>query len=365
MGSPSSREVLVATCSTAGAAALQSAGAGDSREAPGSPVPRERRTCPEQRHSVAFRLSSLQVQHWVQPSGPAVNSPLCSSSTSRSAPGRAPGLRLSSPLESLSSREIFPVVGSKPGISLGLAGLEMPACVREELGGAFVPAAPSCPAHTLERLSQLHRPSGSFDLGDPLGRRMSNEYNSLHDPHLQAYHQRKDNVQWLKRQGLVTSDGNVGLDAMGLIKTVPSQRGSRAQRRVCRGAAPLPPGPAVSGRRSAQPASQRLGDFCPRLSTGGLLAEGVQPVQAVPDHAQAGGRESVHPRAGQQSGVFTDTQRPEGSPSLPPSSRGWSRALSWARGTPQHAGPGALVQPTARHNLLSPCRRSLRDTCPS
>ncbi|KAK2520879.1 hypothetical protein Q9233_011515 [Columba guinea] len=120
--------------------------------------------------------------------------------------------------------------GSKPVFSRGKLGekvkaeergLEMPACVREELGGAFVSAAPSCPVHTLERLSQLHRPSCSFDLGDPYSRRMSNEYNSLHDPHLQAYHQRTDNLERLKRQGLVTSDGNVGLDAMGLIKTVP------------------------------------------------------------------------------------------------------------------------------------------------
>ncbi|KAK2529019.1 hypothetical protein Q9966_009351 [Columba livia] len=77
--------------------------------------------------------------------------------------------------------------------------------------GVKIPVTPgSKPVFSRGKLGEkLHRPSGSFDLGDPLGRRMSNEYNSLHDPHLQAYHQRKDNVQWLKRQGLVTSDGNV------------------------------------------------------------------------------------------------------------------------------------------------------------
>ncbi|KAK2528993.1 hypothetical protein Q9966_009326 [Columba livia] len=77
--------------------------------------------------------------------------------------------------------------------------------------GVKIPVTPgSKPVFSRGKLGEkLHRPSGSFDLGDPLGHRMSNEYNSLHDPHLQAYHQRKDNVQWLKRQGLVTSDGNV------------------------------------------------------------------------------------------------------------------------------------------------------------
>ncbi|KAK2520580.1 hypothetical protein Q9233_011216, partial [Columba guinea] len=82
----------------------------------------------------------------------------------------------------------------------------------------FAAAALSCPAHTLEHLSQLHRPSCSFDLGDPLCRLLSTEYNSLHDPHLQAYHQRKDNVRRMKREGFITSDGNVGLD-VGLVKT--------------------------------------------------------------------------------------------------------------------------------------------------
>ncbi|KAK4812578.1 hypothetical protein QYF61_009750 [Mycteria americana] len=44
----------------------------------------------------------------------------------------------------------------------------------------------------------LHQPSGYFDLGDPCCRLLSTEYNSLHDPHLRAYHKRKDNLQRLK-----------------------------------------------------------------------------------------------------------------------------------------------------------------------
>ncbi|XP_075023153.1 fibrous sheath-interacting protein 2-like [Calonectris borealis] len=55
----------------------------------------------------------------------------------------------------------------------------------------------------------LHQPSGYFNLGDPYCRLLSTEYNSLHDPHLQAYHKRKDNLQRLKREGYITSDGKV------------------------------------------------------------------------------------------------------------------------------------------------------------
>ncbi|KAK2520588.1 hypothetical protein Q9233_011224, partial [Columba guinea] len=77
--------------------------------------------------------------------------------------------------------------------------------------GVKIPVTPgSKPVFSRGKLGEkLHRPSGSFDLGDPLGRRMSNEYNSLHDPHLQAYHQRKDNLERLKSQGFLTSNGNV------------------------------------------------------------------------------------------------------------------------------------------------------------
>ena len=57
---------------------------------------------------------------------------------------------------------------------------------------------------------QLHQPSGYFNLGDPHCRLLSNEYNGLHDPHLQAYYNRKDNLRRLKRGGYVTRDGKVG-----------------------------------------------------------------------------------------------------------------------------------------------------------
>ncbi|XP_049653465.1 trichohyalin-like [Accipiter gentilis] len=56
---------------------------------------------------------------------------------------------------------------------------------------------------------KLHQPSGYFNLGDPYCRLLSTDYNSLHDPHLRAYHKRKDNLQRLKREGYVTSDGRV------------------------------------------------------------------------------------------------------------------------------------------------------------
>ncbi|KAK4812572.1 hypothetical protein QYF61_009744 [Mycteria americana] len=73
----------------------------------------------------------------------------------------------------------------------------------------------------------LHQPSGYFDLGDPCCRLLSTEYNSLHDPHLRAYHKRKDNLQRLKREGYITSDSKVGLH-VGLIKTALIKRGSQS-----------------------------------------------------------------------------------------------------------------------------------------
>ncbi|XP_049653154.1 fibrous sheath-interacting protein 2-like [Accipiter gentilis] len=74
---------------------------------------------------------------------------------------------------------------------------------------------------------KLHQPSGYFNLGDPYCRLLSTDYNSLHDPHLRAYHKRKDNLQRLKREGYVTSDSRVGL-GIGLIKTVLLKRGSQS-----------------------------------------------------------------------------------------------------------------------------------------
>ncbi|KAM6106516.1 uncharacterized protein FYN12_014888 isoform 1-T1 [Phoenicopterus ruber ruber] len=77
--------------------------------------------------------------------------------------------------------------------------------------GVKIPVLPgSKPVFSRAKLGEkLHRPSCSFDLGDPYCRLMRTEYNSLHDPHLQAYHNRQDNIRRLKRAGYVTSDGQV------------------------------------------------------------------------------------------------------------------------------------------------------------
>ncbi|XP_019466694.1 fibrous sheath-interacting protein 2 [Meleagris gallopavo] len=64
-------------------------------------------------------------------------------------------------------------------------------------------------SHSATHLFQLHQPSPYFDLGDPYCRHLRAEYNSLHDPYLQDYHNRKDNLQNLKNRGLITEDGKV------------------------------------------------------------------------------------------------------------------------------------------------------------
>ncbi|XP_054074721.1 fibrous sheath-interacting protein 2-like [Rissa tridactyla] len=68
----------------------------------------------------------------------------------------------------------------------------------------------SKPVYCRAKLGEkLQRPSGFYDLGDPHCRLLRTEYNSLHDPYLQDYHNRKNNFQRLRRQGLVTRDGRV------------------------------------------------------------------------------------------------------------------------------------------------------------
>ncbi|XP_075302171.1 fibrous sheath-interacting protein 2-like [Opisthocomus hoazin] len=71
-----------------------------------------------------------------------------------------------------------------------------------------VPCRPSPPVRHEVGL-QLHQPSGYFNLGDPCCRLLSTEYNSLHDPHLRAYHQRKNHLHRLKTEGRVTGDSRV------------------------------------------------------------------------------------------------------------------------------------------------------------
>ncbi|XP_036982346.2 fibrous sheath-interacting protein 2 [Artibeus jamaicensis] len=60
------------------------------------------------------------------------------------------------------------------------------------------------------RLSEkLFRPSYDFNLSDPYCRLLGNQYKSLHDPHLRAYHTRKDILRRLKKGGYITSNNKI------------------------------------------------------------------------------------------------------------------------------------------------------------
>ncbi|XP_070788074.1 fibrous sheath-interacting protein 2 [Pituophis catenifer annectens] len=56
---------------------------------------------------------------------------------------------------------------------------------------------------------KLYQPSATFDLSDPYCKIMAPKYKSLHDPHLRAYYKRKDNLQRLKKSGLITDKNKV------------------------------------------------------------------------------------------------------------------------------------------------------------
>ncbi|XP_073074648.1 fibrous sheath-interacting protein 2 isoform X2 [Manis javanica] len=56
---------------------------------------------------------------------------------------------------------------------------------------------------------KLFQPSYGFNLTDPYCRILENQYNSLHDPHLRAYHQRKDILGRLKKGGYITNNNEV------------------------------------------------------------------------------------------------------------------------------------------------------------
>ncbi|XP_047902311.2 titin homolog [Anser cygnoides] len=77
--------------------------------------------------------------------------------------------------------------------------------------GVKIPLVPGTkPVFCRTKLGEkLHQPSAQFNLGDPYCRLLRTEYNCLHDPHLQAYYNRKDNLQSLKSKGYITSDGKV------------------------------------------------------------------------------------------------------------------------------------------------------------
>ncbi|KAM6040314.1 uncharacterized protein LJ206_020388 [Theristicus caerulescens] len=115
---------------------------------------------------------------------------------------RQPGTRSSSEKCAVKGQPVGP---RRQALSEGGSGLlDLPL-------GVKIPVLPgSKPVFCRTKLGEkLHQPSGYFNLGDPCCRQLSTEYNSLHDPHLRAYHKRKDNLRRLKREGSVTSDGKV------------------------------------------------------------------------------------------------------------------------------------------------------------
>ncbi|XP_016065271.1 PREDICTED: fibrous sheath-interacting protein 2-like [Miniopterus natalensis] len=63
--------------------------------------------------------------------------------------------------------------------------------------------------YTTKLNEKLFRPSYGFNLTDPYCRLLDNQYNSLHDPHLRAYHSRKDIRRRLKEGGYITRNNEV------------------------------------------------------------------------------------------------------------------------------------------------------------
>ncbi|XP_074429639.1 uncharacterized protein LOC141738341 [Larus michahellis] len=131
-------------------------------------------------------------------------------------------------------------------------------------------------SHSGTLFLQLQRPSGFYDLGDPYCRLLRTEYNSLHDPYLQEYHNRKDNLQRLQRKGLVTSEGRVVctlkefneyrqyLTTLKLrAQQVSRQEEERLRQHLTKlKDAPKPPG-AINTSHLAQPPLQARSPACP------------------------------------------------------------------------------------------------------
>ncbi|KAM5326183.1 fibrous sheath-interacting protein 2 [Glossophaga mutica] len=63
--------------------------------------------------------------------------------------------------------------------------------------------------YTTKLSEKLFRPSYDFNLSDPYCRLLGNQYKSLHDPHLRAYHTRKDILRRLKKGGYITSNNKI------------------------------------------------------------------------------------------------------------------------------------------------------------
>uniref|UniRef100_A0A8C3W6W1 Fibrous sheath interacting protein 2 n=1 Tax=Catagonus wagneri TaxID=51154 RepID=A0A8C3W6W1_9CETA len=63
--------------------------------------------------------------------------------------------------------------------------------------------------YTTKLSEKLFRPSYGFNLTDPYCQLLENQYKSLHDPHLRAYHKRKDILRRLKKGGYITSNNKI------------------------------------------------------------------------------------------------------------------------------------------------------------
>ncbi|XP_005876093.2 PREDICTED: fibrous sheath-interacting protein 2 [Myotis brandtii] len=63
--------------------------------------------------------------------------------------------------------------------------------------------------YTTKLNKKLFQPSYGFNLTDPYCRLLDNQYNSLHDPHLRAYHSREDIRRRLKKGGYITRNNEV------------------------------------------------------------------------------------------------------------------------------------------------------------
>ncbi|KAM8812644.1 fibrous sheath-interacting protein 2-like [Rhynchonycteris naso] len=91
----------------------------------------------------------------------------------------------------------FPVVGAAELLDLPL-GVKLPA----------IPGSNTL-YYTTKLNHKLFQPSYGFNLSDPYCRLLGNQYKSLHDPHLRAYHSRKDILRRLKKGGYITSNNKI------------------------------------------------------------------------------------------------------------------------------------------------------------
>uniref|UniRef100_A0A8C6DHC7 Fibrous sheath interacting protein 2 n=1 Tax=Moschus moschiferus TaxID=68415 RepID=A0A8C6DHC7_MOSMO len=91
----------------------------------------------------------------------------------------------------------FSVVGAAQLLDLPL-GVKLP----------VIPGSNSL-YYTTKLSEKLFQSSYGFNLTDPYCRLLENQYKSLHDPHLRAYHKRKDILRRLKKGGYITSNNQI------------------------------------------------------------------------------------------------------------------------------------------------------------